>query len=554
MPTPFKVLGGTGSSGVTSQAFNVATSTAAGDALVVVVGVGGTSPPTVTSVTDSKSNTYTLVKSVAASSPFVFVYAATGATTALSSGTPDTVTVHFSGSTTGAFGVIVADQAGVATVDVNTSASGSSTAPSVSGTPAQSGETAFGCFVWAAASLGGSVNSPLTQLDQEQSSGSVFTTLGYDVGPTSGVSLTASATLNVSAAWRVILITLEAAAAGPVAPFTPPARGPRGQVPARGRATGSYGAPVTPPPPPTPSPFTPPRRAQRGQLGARPGHFAGASRGAPVTPTPAPFTPPRRAARGLAPRRGRARSGLSSPGAPVTPPPVAPTLLVALASQPGTDDYGNSYPRGVQVGPNGPPQVSLLPAPGGVGSASELQFPITSASPGLFNTPNVAAGLGAVLAQLVTSGPAIGNSGVKDWVQQVLFSNDNAGHPARMEFRYISNAQVTTVTASYDSTGWEFGVTVTFNEPVEFADGLQVDGAPVQINQQTTIDANTFINGDLTVNGLAFIGDGSTLSDLNLSPKMATPPNFPTAGKTLAQTQAALDGLITSMENRGMVT
>lgn len=35
---------------------------------------------------------------------------------------------------------------------------------------------------------------------------------------------------------------------------------------------------------------------------------------------------------------------------------------------------------------------------------------------------------------------------------------------------------------------------------------------------------------------------------------MASPPNYPTSGKTLAQTQACLDGLVASMINRKLVT
>ena len=58
----------------------------------------------------------------------------------------------------------------------------------------------------------------------------------------------------------------------------------------------------------------------------------------------------------------------------------------------------------------------------------------------------------------------------------------------------------------------------------------------------------TIFNGSITATSSNIdIQSGS----INLN--MAQPANYPTAGKTLAQTQACLDALITSMINRLLI-
>lgn len=68
-------------------------------------------------------------------------------------------------------------------------------------------------------------------------------------------------------------------------------------------------------------------------------------------------------------------------------------------------------------------------------------------------------------------------------------------------------------------------------------------------NEQVIINAfETVINGNITATAAELdIHNGSIF--LN----MAQPTNYPTAGKTLAQTQACLDALVTSMINRLLV-
>jgi hypothetical protein len=128
--------------------------------------------------------------------------------------------------------------------------------------------------------------------------------------------------------------------------FVPPSSSSRGRAGRPGRIGGSSrGAPVIPPAA-HPSPFALPARSSRGQLARR--GSSSSSRGAPVRTSPSPFALPPRPSAGRPGRRGRVLGpGLFSAGSPVVPPPVIPTLLVALAAAAGTDDYGNAYPQGI---------------------------------------------------------------------------------------------------------------------------------------------------------------------------------------------------------------
>jgi hypothetical protein len=71
--------------------------------------------------------------------------------------------------------------------------------------------------------------------------------------------------------------------------------------------------------------------------------------------------------------------------------------------------------------------------------------------------------------------------------------------------------------------------------------------------QVNIIAGQTTMSGTATVQGVSLdVGNGSNAL-INLHPVMASPVNWPTAGKTLAQTQACLDAFIQSFKNRGMV-
>lgn len=215
--------------------------------------------------------------------------------------------------------------------------------------------------------------------------------------------------------------------------------------------------------------------------------------------------------------------------------PASGTMVGSWAGTAGTDAYGNSYPAGLSVGsPDGTSQVQLITGVGGTGTASEVSFPIPALA--LSNTPNIGAGVVAgTYADTVLSGPAMNNTGDKDWVQIVMYSNDLGGNQAHMNFNYISSTGTQTVTAVYNGSGWVFSIGVT-------------------------------IDADLTVNSANLnLGNGST-SKLNLDPQMAQPTNYPyltdnNTGSSWAtgersyinQCVNGLNALVNSFENHGMM-
>jgi hypothetical protein len=143
-------------------------------------------------------------------------------------------------------------------------------------------------------------------------------------------------------------------------------------------------------------------------------------------------------------------------------------LIISLASAAGTDDYGNTFPQGIQVGPgNGTAQVQILP--GLASGIAQVIFPMPAA--GLSNTPNTAAGLsGGGVPTLEISGPASGTAGDGDWVQFVLWANDGIGDTARAEFRYIDTSGGVHVIASYTSGAWTFDAAVSLGSSATATD------------------------------------------------------------------------------------
>jgi hypothetical protein len=371
--------------------------------------------------------------------------------------------------------------------------------------------------------------SPWTNLGQQGASSGGGLQAGYQI-VTATTSLTYNGTQNgvsveVNAA---VIVTLKAAAAGAVSPFTQPraAKGAAGAV--RGSSRSSPGAQYVAFPsaftlpgrpsrgtpatargksetiagkyirviPPGPSPFYLPGHAARG--GTPPARGRPLSTpGAPYMFFPSRFTLPGGPARGRpllnrgrssasagarfvlirispftlprAPARGRAaiRAGRSSAGSATGQgaPQVPRTLIIALASTAGTDDYGNEFGEGVTVGPSSSPQVYIKPG-AGAGAAAEVQFPISAAA--LSNTPNIAAGLGeGNVPLLLASGPASSTPGDGDWVQLELWANDGEGTPATAYFNYIGTGGGSVVTAQYDAN-WTFKSGVTFDQAVAF--------------------------------------------------------------------------------------
>jgi hypothetical protein len=208
--TPYSIGHNTAGTPAT-QTIVVGTGTTAGDAIIVLCGNSSAAGATISSVTDSKSNTYNPATTASVTVEFGHVWVALN-TTALT--TSDTITVTYS-TTTGQKGCIAVGCSGVATssaVDQNNSAHGSSTAPSVtSGTLAQATEMAIG-VIFAASGSGVPTSPPLTQIVTFQSGSSPQITAYYQA-TASTTAVTCSGTIT-SANWCAQIITLLPAAAG----------------------------------------------------------------------------------------------------------------------------------------------------------------------------------------------------------------------------------------------------------------------------------------------------------------------------------------------------
>lgn len=188
--------------------------------------------------------------------------------------------------------------------------------------------------------------------------------------------------------------------------------------------------------------------------------------------------------------------------------PAAGNLIAAIGGSAGTDSFGNSWAEGITVGPSGSPQVLLLPAPGGPGSASEIQLPVNSVPTS--NTPNISASTTGGVPELVTSGPAQAVPGDEDWVQTVMFANDTSGNEARMEFRYISTTGGTSVEGSFNGNGWTITTLAVTNLTVNGSSSTQT-GALTDGTISGSSATGTLPNGGITgTSGAASAGTAHT--------------------------------------------
>jgi hypothetical protein len=191
----------------------------AGDGAVLVIAVGGASPPAAPAVTDSRGNTWTAQALTETGSPLLHVFtagtaAAPGIGTGLNSGSsPDTLTVTFPSapSSEPAFLIIGASMRPAVDVGVSTYASGASTSPSVSGRPANGCEVVLGLFAWANSGGKGTPTGPFTQIGQAQGGGGSYATAYYYGQALANSTQTASATI-AQATWRGVMLSFQVAA------------------------------------------------------------------------------------------------------------------------------------------------------------------------------------------------------------------------------------------------------------------------------------------------------------------------------------------------------
>lgn len=191
----------------------------AGDGAVLVIAVGGTSPPAAPSVTDSRGNTWTAQALTDTGSPRLYVFtagtaAAPGIGTGLDNGSaPDSLTVTFPSapSSEPAFLIIAASMRPAVDVGVSTYASGASTSPSVTGQPADGSEAVLGLFAWANGGGAGTPTAPFTQIGQAEGGGGSYATAYYYGQALANSTQKASATIT-QAAWRGVMLSFRVAA------------------------------------------------------------------------------------------------------------------------------------------------------------------------------------------------------------------------------------------------------------------------------------------------------------------------------------------------------
>jgi hypothetical protein len=190
--------------------------TALGQCITVVASASGTNVPT--SCTDSQGNSYATIQT-SSTTPAMAVFQAVNAFPLTTS---DTITVNFGTADVTEKNFIALVTAGVlaaSVTDFSAQAHATSTAPSVSGTPANFGDLLL--FFLTSASAGG-VPTPAdgwTLLQQQQVASQQYTSV-YSSSNVSGSAVTASATI-VSAAWTGIILGLKSSPAVPATGNSP---------------------------------------------------------------------------------------------------------------------------------------------------------------------------------------------------------------------------------------------------------------------------------------------------------------------------------------------
>lgn len=191
----------------------VGQATQAGWAITVVASAAGTTAAT--GVTDSQGNTYTLVQSNTTVAPYQQVFQAVNANAL---GTSDTITVAYAASNTQQKNIIALGTAYVPTVtplDFSAQATGTSTAPSVTGTPGFYGDSLLFIASWATAGGAGTVPDGWQQAISNNIAGQQWTQVWYSTNIPGSGSITASATIT-SAAWAGVLLGYKDASLSPL--------------------------------------------------------------------------------------------------------------------------------------------------------------------------------------------------------------------------------------------------------------------------------------------------------------------------------------------------
>lgn len=216
---PTQVATGLTTGTVTSRTAAVTSATAPGDTLIAQVAINNTTT-TISTLTDSKGNLYTLDRSFITTSPAVYYFRSPGATGGPTGGptvaltTSDTLTAT-SAAVAGAVTIQLIDVPGVLAVDqISAVAATTSGAPAVSATPTTNGQLCLVLEVNANAGGVPSLGAPFVSVATYSPGTNQISTAADNqlaVGTGAGVAQNFTATI-VSAGWRAVMYTFPAGA------------------------------------------------------------------------------------------------------------------------------------------------------------------------------------------------------------------------------------------------------------------------------------------------------------------------------------------------------
>jgi hypothetical protein len=103
--------------------------------------------------------------------------------------------------------------------------------------------------------------------------------------------------------------------------------------------------------------------------------------------------------------------------------PALGNLIGYWTETSGTDPYGNVFIEALSIGSptGGSPQVQIIPSAGGPGSPAAVQFTLSPLS-FFSNQPNMQAASASNSGQFTISGPALAQTGFRDFVEDVYYA------------------------------------------------------------------------------------------------------------------------------------
>lgn len=138
---------------------------------------------------------------------------------------------------------------------------------------------------------------------------------------------------------------------------------------------------------------------------------------------------------------------------------IPPQLLIALASQAGTDGFANSFPQGIlaKAGVIEGPEIIVGSAPNtqielnSVGNVGTILFVFNNAA---FSNAEVVGHILGSVAQVFQNGPKNNTVGFGDFVGEVYNSSDGVSSSANLAFEYTDDSGTARLYALMDASGF----------------------------------------------------------------------------------------------------